>query len=483
MKKTLTFYSIIFMGFLILQRVAGFLTKIIMANSITPYEYGVITLVAITIPAMLQIVTNLNFYQILSHSEHGKKYFGFSLVFSLILVIFSSLMLILFNESFFSYLNLPVNQSGFFLTVIIISMFCVSITIDFQGVFTGMKLYSLPGIIMTIPSIVRLLIVWILMYVGVTSVTVYILVFSLSNAIPLIYIAISRHSRDLLETVTTFQIPSKKMFGFGVSIFIVANIAIIGQYLIRIVISHDLGIEWQGMYDVSQTLAMIMIFALGTMTFIAVPEATNSDENALHAKEGLGDVTRGLFALVVFLALILFFYSKFLVITIFSADYEPAAEFVYILAIGYIFFFIQNFLSHVNLSYAKRGREYIALTIIPLCLLPFFFFLTGYLIQFFKMAGYGNGFIGAYVSFTILIIIFTVLTIIGCKDLTPVKVLFKRIDRLVISLALPSILVFYIQFSPFVGIFLFTCLCGILIFTTGYLQKELILNIFKQKDD
>jgi len=77
MKRTLTFFSLLFILFLILQRGAGVITKILLANAITPEEYAVITLVAISLPTLLQMVTTLNFYQVLSHSQEGRQYFGF----------------------------------------------------------------------------------------------------------------------------------------------------------------------------------------------------------------------------------------------------------------------------------------------------------------------------------------------------------------------------------------------------------------------
>ena len=479
MKKTITFYSILFMLFLILQKGAGFLIKIVMANSITPLEYGIITLVAITIPSMLGIVTNLNFYEMLSHSEQGKKFFGFTIVSSIALVVILSLLLFIFSDAFFSYLNLPREQSGVYLTAIIISMLCVSIMVDFQGVFTGMKFYSAPGIISALPSITRLIVVFILRWINVTSVAIYILVFALSNVIPLLFIATSKYTPSLLRSITTVQVPSMKMFGFGTGVFLAANFTMFGQVFIRIVISHELGVDWQGLYDVSQTLVTSMLFAIGTMGFITVPEATSSDKRTLKEDEGLGGVARVFFALVLFFALILLFYARFLVIAIFSAAYAPAAEYVYILALGNIFLFIQVFLSQVNLSWAKRGREYIIFTVIPLCLIPTIPFLTSFLIAFFKNAGYGNGFIGAYISFTLLLIVLTVLTIFGCKDLAPVRILLKRIDRLALSLAIPALLVFYLQLSPVLEILLFSVLFGILVFATGYLKKELILTMFR----
>ncbi len=480
MRKTITFYSILYMLFLVLQKGAGFLTKIVMANSITPFEYGIITLVAITIPSLLGIVTNLNFYEMLSHSEHGRKYFGFTLIASLTLAVISSILLYIFSDRFFSYLNLPPDQSGLYLMVIIISMFSVAAVADFAGVFTGMKLYSAPGILMALPSISRFAIVCILMWTGVTSVSIYILVFSLSNIIPLLYIAILEPSRSLMGMILPIQVPSLKMFGFGLSVFLATNFTIFTQLFVRIVVSHELGVEWQGLYDVSQTIVTVMLFAISTMAFITVPEATSSDRRTLKEDEGLGGLARGLFALLFFFAALLIFYSEFLVVTIFSADYAPAAEYVYILAIGNLFLFIQVFLSQVNLSWATRGREYALFTIIPLCLIPVIPFMTSFLISFFKNAGYENGFIGAYVASTLFLVVLAVSTMLGCKDFSPVSILLRRIDRLAITIAIPSILVYYFELPPLPEIFLFSSLCGILIFATGYLQKDLILAMFKK---
>lgn len=479
MKKTLTFYSALFILFLILQRGAGALTKIVIANAISPYEYGIITLVAISLPGMLQLVTTLNFYYILSHASSGKNFFGFTLAYSLLITIFLSIILFLFSKDFFGYLNLPLENVELFYLVLIISLFPLTIAVDFQGLLTGLKIYSYPGLIMALPSIFRLIVLSCLIYYEIYSFPTILVIFALSHSVPLIFIALSRQYRSYFGLIKSINIPSKKMFAFGASIFIVGSFSTLGQILIKIVVSHELGVEWQGYYDVSLTLAYILIFSLGTMRFVSIPEATSSDKGAIYKSGGLGDVTRVLFSLLTFLIIILYFYSDYIVVKIFSEDYILASEYIYILSIGYFFLFIQSFLANLNLSFAKNAKDYISLSVITLFCLPLFFFLTKFLIHFLNQQGFGNGFLGAYLSYTALLILYTLLTVYFSRDLSPIKILSKKADRLIFSSIITFLLILYLNPSPLIGIISSGILFSLLIFVSGYLTKEIFLEIFR----
>ncbi|HEY9245410.1 MAG TPA: hypothetical protein VIO11_01040 [Candidatus Methanoperedens sp.] len=464
---------------MILQRGAGSLTKIVLANAITPYEYGIITMVVISLPGMFQLATNLNFYYILSHAEEGKKYFGFTLLYSFVITLLLSVLLLLFSGNIFGYINLPLDKWELLYAAVIISLFPLSILVDFQGLLAGLRNYSLPGIIMTLPSVSRLGLMIYLIYFKIISFEIIILFFSFSNAIPLVFLLLSRRFRDYFSLARSINIPSKKIFAFGASLFIVSSFSTIGQYLIKVVVSHELGIIWQGYYDISLTLASLMMFALGTMSFVSIPEATNSNKNGIYEKGGLGDVARGLFSMSVFLLIVLIFYSKYITIKLFSEDYVMASEYVAILAVSYIFLFIQLFLANMDLSFAKNAKDYLSLTLITLFLLPMFMFLTGFLIEFFKNNGYGNGFIGAYLSYTILIILYTSLTIYYARDLTPLKILLHRIDKLAVSFIITFLLLYYLDLPALPGIFISAVLFTALVFISGYLNKSLFLDMFK----
>jgi len=479
MKKTLFFYSSMFILFAIIQRGAGVLAKIVLARAITPYEYGIITLVAVSLPGLFQLATNLNFYYILSHAEEGRKYFGFTIMYSFLITILLSIILIFFSKDFFRYLNLPLEKWELLYLVIIISIFSLCITIDLQGLLTGLRVYSLPGIIMALPSLSRLILIICLIYFETYSFEIIILIFALANAIPLVFILFSKQIRSYFGSIKKIVVPSKKMFAFSGALFIVGSFSTLGQYIIKIVISHELGIEWQAYYDVSLTIASILMFAIGTMSFVSIPEATNSDTKAIYEKGGLVDVTRGLFSLLVFLIIILFFYSDYIVANIFSKEYAIGSEYVFILAIGYLFLFVQMFLANLNLSFTKKSNDYIKLSIITLFLTPFFFFMTEFLINFFRSYGFGNGFIGAYFSYTILLIIYTILTIYFSRDLTPLKILFHKIEGLLAAILITFAMLYFWDLPALIGMIVSGILFAVAIFLSGYLNKAMIMEMFK----
>lgn len=481
MKKTLTFYSAMFILFLVIQRGAGALTKMVVAQSITPYEYGIITLVAISLPGMLQLATTLNFYYLLSHAGEGKKYFGFSLAYSLIITLLIAILLIIFNNSFFQYLNLPVDNWKLLYFVIIISLLPLSITTDFQGLFAGLRVYSYPGIILALPSLSRLVILIILFYLNLISFEIIILVFAISNVIPLVFIYLSRKSIGDLSFIKTINLPTREMFVFSIVLFIISSFSTIGQNLIKFVLSHELGVEWQGYFDVSLTITSIMMFALGTMSFVSIPEATNSNRNDLSIKGGLEDVTRGLFSLLLFFLIILYFYSEYITAKLFSPNYIFGSKYIIILAVSYPFLFIQMFLANMNLAYSRNLKEYLVPALYSIVLIPLFFFITKFSIGFFKDIGYENGFIGAYFSYTFLIILYTSLTIYYSRDLTPLKIIFQKIDRLIISFILTFLLIYYFNPQALTGMFISTICFTLLVLFSGYLNRSTFLEIFKSQ--
>ncbi len=61
MDRNLSFYALFYVGSLVLMRLCGIITKIILARAITPFEYGIIMLIVITLPAIFQLGTNFCF--------------------------------------------------------------------------------------------------------------------------------------------------------------------------------------------------------------------------------------------------------------------------------------------------------------------------------------------------------------------------------------------------------------------------------------
>jgi len=303
-------------------------------------------------------------------------------------------------------------------------------------------------------------------------------VFALSNIVPLLLIFASKGQRSYFSLIPKIHIPDRKIFFFGASIFIIGAFPSIGQYIVKVVLSHEIGILWQGYYDVSLTLASLIMFALSTISYISIPEATDSNRNEIYKLGGLADVTRGFFAITVLFAIMLYFYSDFLVALLFTENYIIGAKYVFILAIGFLFLYIQTFLANLNLSFTKRIRDYLVLGGMPLVLLPFFFILTQILIPYFQGLGYGNGFLGAYVSYTVLLIVLTIATVLYCRDRTPIRILFYKLERLLISIAVTCVAIAYFHPSPVAGIVLGSLLFTLLAAATGYVNKTMILEVF-----
>ncbi|EHQ34334.1 lipopolysaccharide biosynthesis protein [Methanoplanus limicola] len=479
MKRNLTFYSIIFIAFLLMQRGSGLITKLILANAITPYEYGLITLVAISLPTVFQILMCLNFNYILSHAEKGRYYFRFSVISSVIIGIIISLLLLIYQNVFFEYLNIPMENRWLFYWALIISMFSMGIIADFQGLLTGLRLYSIPGMIVAIPSLVRLILIIILLTVNNLTFEIIIILFALSNTIPLIYLLFSKRRESYLPHFKEFVIPGKKMLAFGTALLIIETYSTIGILLIKIVVSHDLGIIWQGYFDVSLTLVTIAFFFLGTMNFLSVPEATNSNNSQIDRKSELGKLSRTLFSQMFFFLIVMYFYSDFIVGILFPEKYSIAGDYCYILIIGFIFLYIQNYLANLNISFAETTKEYFIQVVYPLSLLPFYIILTDIAIKILREYNYDNGFAGPYLSYCLLAVILTIITIINSGDIKYLKIILFDIEKLIIAFIITASLIYLTNPSAIAGIFISFALYNGLLILSGYMDKKTIADIFK----
>jgi len=235
-------------------------------------------------------------------------------------------------------------------------------------------------------------------------------------------------------------------------------------------------VVWQGYFDVSLTLVAILSFPLVAMQFISIPEATSAENAGEALTHGdLNEVIRGLFSFLIFCTILLCFYDREFVELLFGHKYLAAAGYVPILAVGYIFLFVQQFLAYMNVS-SKDPKEYKPLMYVTLICLVASPLVTH---AFIKL----TGFLGAYFSFTSFLIIYTTATILSSPDLSPVRALFYKIDRLIItSLVTSFFLYLFGEISFSCGVILSSIIFTLLIFFLRYLDKRLIMEMFVAKE-
>jgi hypothetical protein len=106
MARNLSWNTFFYLFSLISMRVCGILAKIFLARSITPYEYGLITLFVIALPGAMQNITNFCFFDILGHAKEGKKYLGFSLIYGTVAVAILAIIFFVFRSTIFTFLNI-----------------------------------------------------------------------------------------------------------------------------------------------------------------------------------------------------------------------------------------------------------------------------------------------------------------------------------------------------------------------------------------
>jgi len=460
---------------MLIMRLSGLLSKIAVARYISPYEYGIITLITISLPAMFQYITNFCLYDVLSHSKEGRNYFGFAILFTLTGSVLIVSGVFLFHEAFFNFLNLPL-ESWKILFLAFTLFFVPTVIIgDIIGLYRGLKKYAKASVLSSSPPVLKLsLILTVVCILGRADFIFVLIIFAIPPLIALFITLIK--DREIIVSSLNFMVPSKKIFFFGTSIFVVNLFGGLNQIFNKIVVSHDLGVVWQGYFDVSLTLVAILSFPLVAMQFISIPEATSAENEGEDTTHGdLNEVIRGLFSFLIFCTLLLCFYNQEFVELLFGHKYLAAADYVPILAVGYIFLFVQQFLAYMNVS-SRDPKEYKPLMYVTLICLVASPLVTH---AFIKL----TGFLGVYLSFTSFLIIYTTATILSSPDLSPVRALFYKIDRLIItSLVTSFFLYLFGEISFSCGVMSSSIIFTLLIFFLRYLDKRLIIEMFVAKE-
>ncbi|WFN35126.1 lipopolysaccharide biosynthesis protein [Methanogenium sp. S4BF] len=470
MDRNLSFYTLFYVGSLVLMRFCGIITKIILARAITPFEYGIIMLIVISLPAIFQLMTNFCIFDILGHAGEGRKYFGFSMAYGILATIGVGLLLFAFPVQICNFLNIPVEMWPFLFSILIIVLLSVTLSVDIMGLLRGKKNHSIAAAISAAPGLLRLGLIFLAVSVlGITDFDIIFIIFAIPPLIVLLAV-ILRKAKTIINSIHSIQIPSRKILIFGFSVYIIGVWLTLCQNLNKIVISHDLGIEFQAFFDVSLTLAAVITFFSSALYLISVPESTGAEDKSLllNRPGGLGDIGRLLFAMTLFCVLILAFYAKELIVLLFSADYAPAGDYILLIAIGYVFIFIQQFSAYVNVSfYEKSTKPFVLITVISLLIFPVFsHILIGYF-----------GFQGAYLAFIIILVLYSLATILVSQDIEPLCVLFHRVVYLIISFAAVYLVLFVGNLSLFPGIVVSSLLFGGLIFATRYLDVSIIRDL------
>jgi O-antigen/teichoic acid export membrane protein len=473
MQKTLSFYTFYYLTSLLLMRGGGILAKILLARSITPYEYGLITLFVIVLPGILQILTTFCFYDILGHATEGKKYLGFSLQYGIIATAIVTIIFLIFQTSIFTFLNIPLDYWGILTIILFVVLFSVTVMGIIIGYLRGIRDYSMAATVSAAPNILRVFFIFFAVYLfNIRDFSLVIIIFTIPFLVTLIPLVVFKF-RDIHESIKTITIPSWDMFAFGLAFFLLNIWVGLSQQINSIIISHDLGVVWQGYFDVSLSVVTIITFFSSAMYLVSAPETTlKTKSDHLYQKGGLGDVGRLLFSLSLLCVIVIYFYSHQMITLLFTSNYVNAADYLYILAIGYAILFIQQYVGYLNISSAKNGiNRLILITVAGILVYPLF---THIMISFFQ-------FLGVYIASTVFIVIYTLITIALVSDRTPLWHLLKKIDRLLISILATGLIIYFLQLSLIPGMVTTGVVFLLFIILSGYIDKDLILDILRIK--
>jgi len=469
--SNLYFSTLFFMASIILMKLSGLFSKILIAKYLSPSDYGLVTFLTISLPGMFTYLTNFCLHDMLSHAGRGKNYFSFALIYSTILTVVIVSSIAAFYQQFFDFLNLPTNNWKFLLTIFFISLFSTSIANNITGFFRGQKMYNTTSIIASLPPIIKFALILIVLNLWDLNVEIALVLFSFSTFIAVLFILL-RYYNLISPYFFEIKIPPRDMIYFGSTVLVLGLFSNLTLILSRVVVAHNLGMEFQGYLDTSLTIMAILSISFSAMRFISIPEVTSlselNKESLNHT--GLIDVVKFLFSLLIFITIILAFYSRDLVQLLYSEKYIKASKYLYLLSIGYIFIFIQQFIAYVNISLEiNKTKSLIIFTIILILVSPI---LAHIFILLF-------GFPGVYYSLTTLFIIYTMITILTTKNSLPILLIIKNIHKLLFCSFVIVLIVYYFPHNVVTVIISFL-LFEILIFVVGYLDKMLLIRFFER---
>jgi O-antigen/teichoic acid export membrane protein len=474
MGKKLTFYALFYFTSLVLMRLCGIFAKILMARSITPYEYGLITLIVLAIPGTMQLITNFCFFDILGHATEGRKYFGFTLIYGTISTTIIAIIIFLFPTQIFTFLNIPEGVWSLASIVIIAVVFAVTIGGDIIGILRGKRNHTLAASYSAAPSILRLFFIIFAVYIfGITDFNLMLIIFALPAIIVVIPVILIKR-KTIIKSFQSFSLPTKEIMAFGFTFFILNAWLSLSQNINSVIISHDLGVTWQGYFDVSLSIVAIITFFSTAIYIIAAPETTHDNRSEImHEKGGFGDIGRLLFSMCLLCVVIIYFYGSQLTTLLFTENYSIAGDYLTILALGYSVLFIQQFCAFLNVSHkGKKGISRLSLvTVVSIVIFPFF---THLMILYFK-------FVGVYLAMTIYIVCYTLITIVLIEDRTPLILLIKKFDRLALSVLGTFLIIYLLDFPLIPGIFTTLVLFTLFVFLLGYVDKDIIWDIIRLK--
>lgn len=470
--RSLSFYTLFFIVSLALMKLSGVLSKLIVARFVTPYEYGIITLVTISLPSTFFYFTNFCLHEILSNSREGRHLFGFSLLYSVSASLIVGTLFFLFHDPLFSFLNLPPNNWEILFIVFFISLISTSILNNITGLFRGLKLYSSTSIIASLPALLKLSLVAVfLILLKMLNFLTILLIFSISSLISLLAV-ILRYRKTMFASIS-ISFPRKEILFFGISIYIFGLLGGLSQTIGKIIVSHNLGVTWQGYFDASLTVISLLSFAFASMSFISIPEATGSNnrKELLYERGQLGDVVRALFAFLILGILLLCLYPHQFVELLFGKEYAASSKYLPILALGYIFLYMQQFVAYLNVAF-QDPREYRSLVIATVVCVAVLIIVLHILTQML-------GILGTYSVLGIFYLIYLLITLKFSADSSPIRIFLKKIHRLAVSSAITVLFVYLLSFSNFLyGVAFTSIVFTLTVFLTGYLDKSLLKSIF-----
>jgi O-antigen/teichoic acid export membrane protein len=367
-------------------------------------------------------------------------------------------------------LNIPTQFWVLWSSVLVGVLLSVTLGGVITGILRGERSHSLAASFSAAPSIFRLIFIIAAIYVlGITDFYQILLIFALPPIVALILVLIYKRNA-IYSSFQSISFPDRKILLFGFSFFILNAWVSLGQNINSVVISHELGIIWQGYFDVSMSFVAVISFFSGAIYLISAPETTaNSNRSEiLNKRGGFADIGRLLFSMCLLSVLIIYFYSHQLIGVLFSSSYAPAGDYLIIVAIGYTVLFVQQYCAYLSISSEKEGVSRLTiLTIVCIAAFPLFTYL---MIQSFR-------FMGAYLAMTGLIIIYTIITLLLIKDKTPLKLLFTKPVRLVLSVAGTFLILFFLPLPLFAGLIVSTVSFFSMIVLFGYVDKSMLTDL------
>ncbi len=454
----------------------AYITRVILARSLGPTDYGLFSSVLTFILFFLffrdlgldsSLIKHIAEFKV--HNQFNRIKTAISGVFLFQFVsslIFSAVFLLLSGFLAESYFKDP-RASVLIILVIVYVVFSICFTI-LKGIFCGFQKMFLFSSVEFSKNLIVLLSFLVFFKLGFglyAPMLAYVVVCPL---LFLIYAPFAgKFSRFFSSKITDFKLVSKRVVLFGIPLFATSFAGTIIGYMDTLILTYFRPLAEVGIYNVVLPSALIILFigrAISSTTFPISSELwANKDYRRLSA--GVRLLHKYSFVCFVPIIFTIFAFSKFFIITFFGAEYQAGSLALQILLVGALFFMVAM-VNNTVISAMGQPKIVAKITILAAAV------NLGLNLIFIPSLGINGAAITTTISYSVILFLTTVKIQQVLKIKFPLKEWLKQIFAALLFVSVIFAAKYFLPFSPW-----FKLVVSVFLAVSVYLVSLFILKI------